>query len=54
MRPLLALMLLLQAFHSTLAHAAERHLELVVTQPYLEMHSGPGRGFPVVYVAERD
>ena len=54
MRPLLALVLLLQAFHSNLAHAAERHLELVVTQPYLEMHSGPGRGFPVVYVAERD
>ena len=23
-------------------------------QPYLEMHSGPGRGFPVVYVVGRD
>jgi len=56
MRPLLALMLLLllQAFHSNLANAADPSLELVVTQPYLEMHSGPGRGFPVVYVVGRD
>src|ERR1700678_608260 len=54
MRPLLALVLLLQAFHIDLAHATERYLELVVTQPYLEMHSGPGRGFPVVYVVGRD
>ena len=54
MRPLLALVLLLQAFHIDLAHATERYLELVVTEPYLEMHSGPGRGFPVVYVIGRD
>src|SRR5580658_7610278 len=54
MRPLLALVLLLQAFHIDLAHATEKYLELVVTEPYLEMHSGPGRGFPVIYVAERD
>src|ERR1700722_303818 len=54
MRLLLALVLLLQAFHIDLAHATERYLELVVTEPYLEMHSGPGRGFPVVYVVGRD
>ncbi len=29
-------------------------VEVVVTAPYLEMHSGPGRGFPVVYVVGRD
>jgi hypothetical protein len=29
-------------------------LEVVVSQPFLEMHSGPGRGYPVVYVVERD
>ena len=32
MRPLLALVLLLQAFHIDLAHATERYLELVVTE----------------------
>lgn len=54
MRPLFALVLLLQAFHIGLTNAAEQHLELVVTEPYLEMHSGPGRGFPVVYTVGRD
>jgi hypothetical protein len=29
-------------------------LQLVVTAPYLEMHSGPGRGYPVIYVIGRD
>ena len=54
MRRLLALLLLLQALHVGTAHAKRPPLELVVTQPFLEMHSGPGRGFPVVYVVERD
>ncbi len=54
MRPLLALVLLLQALHFGIANATERYLELVVTEPYLEMHSGPGRGFPVVYTVGRD
>jgi uncharacterized protein YgiM (DUF1202 family) len=53
-RRLLALVLLLQALHVGVAHAAHPQLELVVTEPYLEMHSGPGRGFPVVYVVGRD
>jgi hypothetical protein len=54
MRRLLALVLLVQALHFGLAHAAEKYLVLVVTEPYLEMHSGPGRGFPVTYVIGRD
>ena len=55
MRPLLALVLLLQALHVGLAQAATHPLlQLVVTAPYLEMHSGPGRGYPVVYVVGRD
>jgi uncharacterized protein YgiM (DUF1202 family) len=45
---------LLQAFNVGLVHAKEQPLELVVTEPYLEMHSGPGRGYPVVYVVGRD
>jgi len=55
MRRLLALILLLQTFPFGVAVAAKRPLlQLVVTAPYLEMHSGPGRGFPVVYVVGRD
>ena len=54
MRRLLALVLLVQALHLGQARASEKHLVLVVTDPYLEMHSGPGRGFPIVYVIGRD
>jgi hypothetical protein len=50
---LLALILMLQAFVVGAAHAKEVYLELVVTRPYLEMHTGPGRGFPVFYVVGR-
>jgi uncharacterized protein YgiM (DUF1202 family) len=55
MRRLLALILLLQTLHVGVAQA-RRHpqLQLVVTAPFLEMRSGPGRGFPVVYVVGRD
>jgi hypothetical protein len=51
---LLAVLLLLQAPWMNFAYAAERLVQLVVTQPFLEMHSGPGRGYPVVYVVGRD
>ena len=55
MRRLLGLFLLLQAFLGVAEAAKPRPLlQLVVTAPYLEMHSGPGRGFPVVYVIGRD
>jgi hypothetical protein len=55
MRRLLWLILLLQTLHLGTAHAAKRPLlQLVVTAPYLEMHSGPGRGYPVIYVIGRD
>jgi len=53
MRPLLALVVLVNALCG-LVHAKDTYVELVVTEPYLEMHSGPGRGFPVVYVVGRD
>ena len=54
MRRLLALLLLLQALTIETALAKHPLVQLVVTQPYLEMHSGPGRGYPVIYVIERD
>ncbi|MDP9091084.1 MAG: SH3 domain-containing protein [Pseudomonadota bacterium] len=54
MRRLLALVLLVQALNVGIANAAAKNLVLIVADPYLEMRSGPGRGFPVVYVIERD
>src|ERR1700742_2071036 len=54
MRRLLALLLLVQALHGGLANAAAKNLVLVVADPFLEMRSGPGRGFPVIYLIGRD
>ncbi|MDP8986203.1 MAG: SH3 domain-containing protein [Pseudomonadota bacterium] len=53
MRRLFALLLLLQAFNAGQSFAASL-LEVIVTDPFLEMHSGPGRGYPVIYVVGRD
>jgi hypothetical protein len=38
---------------STPARAAHELLQLFVTQPYLELHTGPGRGYPVTHVVAR-
>jgi hypothetical protein len=54
MRRLFALVLLLQALSLGVAQASAKLLELVVSEPFLEMHSGPGRGYPVVYVVGRE
>ena len=35
------------------AHSQERHQEVVIEDPFIELHTGPGRGYPVFYVAER-
>jgi len=37
-----------------LAQAAREYLQVFVTAPYLELHTGPGRGYPVFYVVERE
>src|SRR5690606_8447246 len=39
------------ALASLAAHAAT--YEVVVEDPYLELHTGPGRGYPVFHIAER-
>jgi hypothetical protein len=33
---------------------AREYLQVFVTSPYLEMHTGPGRGYPVFHVVDRD
>ena len=54
MRPLLALLLVMQAFNMSPALAKSRLVEVIITDPFIEMHSGPGRGYPVTYVVGRD
>jgi hypothetical protein len=34
--------------------AAREYLQLFVTEPYLELHTGPGRGYPVFHVVPRE
>jgi len=38
------------------AHAADNNKveRVLVTDPYIEFHTGPGRGFPTVFVVERN
>ena len=50
MRILIACALLLCAGAAFADHDA---LEVIVVDPYLEMHTGPGRGFPIVQVVPR-
>ncbi|MGD9842017.1 MAG: SH3 domain-containing protein [Steroidobacteraceae bacterium] len=48
----LCLLLLLCLSASAFAKQAAR--EVVVADPYLEMHTGPGKGYPVFFVVSRD
>ena len=36
------------------ARAADEPERLKVADPYLELHTGPGRGFPVFFVVQRE
>ena len=49
--PLLAAALL--ALLATVPASARDYLQLFVAQPYLELHTGPGRGYPVAQVVAR-
>jgi len=53
-RLLAALLLVMQAFIVSPALAKSRPVEVIITDPFIEMHSGPGRGYPVIYVVGRD
>jgi uncharacterized protein YgiM (DUF1202 family) len=53
MRQLTLLILLCQLLYASAVQARGEHRELTVQDPYIEMHTGPGRGYPIFYVAER-
>lgn len=44
-------LLLLAVLFATAAHAQEK---LQITDPYVELRTGPGRGYPITFVAERN
>ncbi|HEV3179674.1 MAG TPA: SH3 domain-containing protein [Steroidobacteraceae bacterium] len=50
----LAGLLSLAALLTPAVSGAREYLQLFVTQPYLELHTGPGRGYPVFHVVPRD
>jgi len=49
---LIWLLLLTNWLFPDLASAESRYQEVVVADPYLELHTGPGRGYPVFHVVE--
>jgi Bacterial SH3 domain len=53
-RVALAGVVLLGWLLTPLTGAAREQLQLFVTAPYLELHTGPGRGYPVFHVVPRD
>lgn len=54
-RPVLQLLILalFLPIASFAARAEKLYQEVVVADPYLELHTGPGRGYPVFHVVER-
>lgn len=52
-RLLLPLLAVLLALLPRLGLAAEPPVEVTVSEPYIDLRSGPGRGYPVFYAAER-
>lgn len=44
---------MLQIWLVDAAQAAKSHLQAEVADPFIELHTGPGRGYPIFYVAER-
>jgi len=50
----LASLMLLGLLLTPAVGGAREYLQLFVAQPYLELHTGPGRGYPVFHVVPRD
>ena len=53
-RAALACLVLLGLLLTPAVGGAREYLQLFVAQPYLELHTGPGRGYPVFHVVPRD
>lgn len=47
------LLSILMLLFTATATAADEYREVKIADPFIELHSGPGRGFPVFYVEDR-
>jgi opacity protein-like surface antigen len=52
--PLTGLLLSLVLLAAPAVSSARDHLRVYISAPYLDLRTGPGRGYPVFHVAERD
>ena len=50
---LLRLLILPVLFLAAVAQAEDKLPKILIADPYIELHTGPGRGYPVFHVAER-
>jgi len=53
MRRLTLIVLLAQLWLCRASLCEERYQKVVIDDPFIELHTGPGRGYPVFYIAER-
>lgn len=53
MRLLILISVLLLCCRVEMVSAEEPFFEVRVAEPYIELHTGPGRGYPVFYVVDR-
>jgi len=53
MRIIILCFLILKTVTGGLVEARDTFLEVVVTDPFIEMHTGPASGYPVFHVVER-
>ncbi len=51
--PFILIILLLLCSASAYTHAETSHRKVQITDAYIELHTGPGRGYPVFHVVDR-
>jgi len=47
------LLILLQCLLASFAYGAKSYPRVQVADPYIELHTGPGRGYPIFFVVDR-
>lgn len=48
-----SLLIIVLCLLSTVLHGEEAPIQVQITEPYIELHTGPASGYPVFYVAEQ-
>jgi uncharacterized protein YraI len=53
LKPIGALLLVLSCFAAVTARADDEYVRVKIADAYIEMRTGPGRGYPIFYIAQR-